>query len=93
MNELKKLKEKQINDFIYQVELSDVSATEIKNGLKNLLGEEPAVKFNYKSEKKMNETTGKAERTPQELDSIEVYYSYIGDDNNLHAEHMKYIVN
>ena len=70
-----------------------VSATEIKNGLKNLLGEEPAVKFNYKSEKKMNETTGKAERTPQELDSIEVYYSYIGDDNNLHAEHMKYIVN
>ena len=93
MNDLKKLKEKQINDFIYQVELGTVTAPEIKTGLKRLLGEEPAVKFNYKTEKKMNEKTGKEERTPHELESIEVFYTYIGDDNQVYAEHMKYIVN
>ena len=39
------------------------------------------------------ETTKKVERLPNELESIEIYYTYIGSDNNQHAGHMKYIVN
>ena len=93
MNEIKNLKEKQINDFIYQMDLQNASSSEIKSGLKRILGEEPAVKFTYKSEKKMNEKTGEVERTPQALESVEVYYSYIGDDNQYHAGTCRYIVN
>lgn len=91
MNEIKNLKEKQINDFIYEIELNNASVSEIKNGLKRILGEEPGVKFNYKRELSMNETTGKVERKESELDSIEIYYTFIGDDNQTHFGTMKYI--
>jgi hypothetical protein len=94
MDDLKIFKEKLINDYIYNnVNLTHVKATDIKNGLKNILQEEPAVKFNYKENMKINETTGKVERLPNELESIDIYYTYIGTDNNPHAGHMKYIVN
>ena len=42
---------------------------------------------------KINETTGKVERLDNELESIEIYYTYIGSDNAPHASHMKYVVN
>lgn len=92
MNEIKNLKEKQINDFIYEIELNNASVSQIKNGLRNILGEEPGIKFNYKRELSMNETTNKMERKESELDSIEIYYSYIGDDNKPHFGTMKYII-
>ena len=94
MDDLKYFKEKQINDYIYtNIDLNKSGTNDIKNGLRTLLGEEPAVKFNYKSNMKVNETTGKVERLPNELESIEIYYTYIGSDSNPHAGHMKYIVN
>ena len=67
MNEIKNLKEKQINDFIYDIELNDASTSQIKQGLKYILGEEPGVKFNYTQELKVNETTGKKERQEKKL--------------------------
>ena len=42
---------------------------------------------------KINETTGKVERLPNELESIDIYYTYIGSDNIKHAGHMKYVIN
>jgi hypothetical protein len=97
MDELKIFKEKSINNFIYNnIDLTkneELKVSDIKNGLRIILGEEPAVKFCYKQETKVNEDSGKLERLPKELEAIEIYYTYIGSDNNPHAAHMKYIVN
>ena len=94
MDDIKFFKEQQINDYIYNnINLTHTGTSDLKTGLKMMLGEEPAVKFNYKQSMKVNETTGKVERLPNELESIEIYYTYIGSDNNPHAGHMKYIVN
>ena len=93
MDDLKIFKEKIINDYIYNnINLTHAGTSDIKNGLRNVLGEEPAVKFNYKENMKINETTGKVERLQNELESIDIYYTYIGSDNNQHAGHMKYVV-
>jgi hypothetical protein len=93
MDDIKMFKEKAINDFIYQnINLTHTGANDIKRGLKQLLGEEPAVKFNYRENMKINETTGKVERLNNELESIEIYYTYIGSDSQQHAGHMKYVV-
>jgi hypothetical protein len=94
VDDIKFFKEQQINNYILtNVNLTHAGTVDIKTGLKNLLGEEPAVKFNYKQNMKINETTGKVERLPNELESIEIYYTYIGSDNLQHAAHMSYIVN
>lgn len=92
MNEIKNLKEKQINDFIYDVELNTVTIPEIQNGLKSILGETPGVKFNYTQEKKVNEKTGETERQEKELESIEIYYTYFGDNNEPTFSSCKYII-
>ena len=93
MDDIKMFKEKAINDYIYaNINLTHTGSNDIKHGLKNLLGEEPAVKFNYKPSMKINET-GIVERLPNELESIEINYTYIGSDNMPHASNMKYVVN
>ena len=94
MDDIKIFKEKIINDYIYNnVDLGSVGVSELKNGLKLVLGEEPGIKFCYIQETKVNETNGEVERLPKELEAIEIYYTYIGSDNLPHASHMKYIVN
>ena len=94
MDDIKIFKEKMINDYIHaNINLTHTGSNDIKSGLRNILGEEPAVKFIYKQNMKINETTGIVERLPNELESIEIYYTYIGSDNSPHAGHMKYVVN
>jgi hypothetical protein len=94
MDDLKMFKEKAINNYIHDhINLNHAGTKDIKIGLKSILGEEPAVKFNYKENMKINETTGKVERLENELESVEIYYTYIGSDNNQHAGHLTYIVN
>lgn len=92
MDEIKNLKEKQINDFIYEVELNNASVSEIKQGLKYILGEEPGVQFNYTQETKINETTGEKERSESELESIEIYFTYIGENDQSRFGTCKYII-
>jgi len=94
MDDLKIFKEKIINDYIYNnIDLTHAGSKELKLGLRTVLGEEPAVKFVYKENMKINETSGIVERGQNELESIEIYYTYIGSDNNQKAGHMKYIIN
>jgi hypothetical protein len=94
MDDIKIFKEKIINDYISgNVNLTHTGTSDIKHGLRQLLGEEPAVKFVYRENMKINEVNGKVERLPNELEAIEIYYTYIGSDNSPHAAHMKYIVN
>lgn len=93
MDDIKIFKEKIINDYIYNnIDLNNVGLHDLKFGLRSVLGEEPAVKFNYKENLKINEDSGKVERMPNELESIEIYFTYVGSDNLPHASHMKYIV-
>ena len=92
MNEIKNLKEKQINDFIYQIEINNTSVSEIKQGLKNFLGEEPGIKFNYTQPISVNEKTGKKVRQEKELESIEIFYTYIGDNDQPTFGSCKYII-
>lgn len=94
MDDIKIFKEKMINDYIFaNINLTHAGTNDIKQGLRQVLGEEPAVKLNYKQSMKINETTGKVERLPNELESVEIYYTYIGSDNMPHAAHMTYVVN
>lgn len=94
MDDIKIFKEKLINDYIYNnVNLTHTGSGDIKRGLRVILGEEPAVKFVYRENMKINETTGKVDRLPNELEAIEIYYTYIGSDNLPHAGHMKYVIN
>ena len=94
MDDIKIFKEKVINDYILNnIDITKIGSKDIKTGLRALLDEEPGVKFNYKENVKINEATGKVERLPNELESIEIYYTYIGSDNNPHAGHVKYIIN
>jgi hypothetical protein len=93
MDDIKIFKEKMINDYIYNnINLAHTGTNDIKMGLKMVIGEEPAIKFNYKENMKINETSGKVERLQNELESIDIYYTYIGSDNLQHASHMKYVV-
>jgi len=94
MDDIKIFKEKIINDYIYNnIDLTHTGVSDIRNGLRNLLGEEPAIKFVYRENMQINEVSGKRERLNNELEAIEIYYTYIGSDNMPHASHMKYIVN
>lgn len=93
MDDIKLFKEKMINDYIYNVDLSTIGTNELKYGLKSILGEEPGIKYVYKEQIKLNEATGKTERLPNELNAIEIYFTYIGSDNMPHSSHMKYIIN
>jgi hypothetical protein len=92
MNEIKNLKEKQINDFIYSIDTSEASTSEIKLGLKRFLGEEPAVKFNYNQTISINEKTGEKTRKDSELESIEITYTYVGDNDQPTFGSCKYII-
>lgn len=93
MDDIKMFKEKTINDFISaNINLNHAKISDIKNGLRQALGEEPAVKFNYKENMKINEDSGKVERLGNELESVDVYYTYIGSDNAPHAGHLTYVV-
>ena len=94
MDDLKMFKEKAINDYIHNhMDISHLGTKDIKSALRGVLGEEPGIKFNYKENLKINEDSGKVERLANELESIEIYYTYTGSDNAPHAGHMKYIIN
>jgi hypothetical protein len=84
MNDIKQIKEKQINDFISNSlnfeNPGEISVSEIKNGLKNILGEEPAVSFNYTKDTMISED-GNTKKRIEKLESVKVIYTY--QDSNL----------
>ena len=83
MNEIKMLRNKQINDFMSSfMDLKDVSVRDIEEGLKNILIETPGVEFEYGVEYQINEDTGGEDRI-QELKKIHIFYTYIEEDANI----------
>jgi hypothetical protein len=76
MTEVQQLRNQQINNFVSQFDdLKDLTVDEIKDGLRNILGETPAVEFEYGVDYLLNEATEKEERK-HELKKINIFYSY-----------------
>lgn len=79
MDELKNHKEKQVNDYISNnlnfENPNEISSIRVKEELKNILGEEPGVKLNYRSEELLSETDGSKKRV-ETLESITIVYTY-----------------
>lgn len=89
---VKELRTRQINDFMSQfLDLNDIDTSVIEEGLRTILGEVPGIDFEYDVETPLNETTGLVERK-RKLTKIHIYYSFIGDDNIVHASKVSYLV-
>lgn len=86
MNDIKQFKEKQINEFVSNNlnfdNPEDINVSQIKMGLRNLLGEEPAVRFNYKGDTIINEVEG-TKKHIKKLESISIVYTYQDQNMNM----------
>ena len=93
MDEVKLLRNQQINDFMSGFEnLNDVNVDELEEGLKLILGETPAIDFEYGVDYQLNEATGDEDKI-HELKKIHILYTYIDEDVNLpRIGKMSYIV-
>lgn len=80
MNDLKTLKEKQINDYISNVLLNEdsIDVDNMKTDLGIILGEKPGIYLEYKTEQLIMED-GKKTIRKDKLESVSIYYTY--DDN------------
>lgn len=67
-------KEKQINDYLSSIDMLDLNIEQIKKDLKSKLGEEPAIKMNYKNEQMVKEGTGEKVRI-EKLESVTIIFT------------------
>lgn len=74
--------ENYVNDFILKYDFTNEnwSVNDIKQGIKNIIGETPAVKVNYKKDLMVNEVKGTAEEI-KKIENIEIIFT--GTDNNI----------
>lgn len=80
MNPLQ-LKEKQLNDYIYQLgDLKEIDYKTLQKNLRDILGEEPAIKLNYIKENKINEDGSKSNIKIEKLESITIIFTHDNDD-------------
>lgn len=94
------LKVQQVNTFISNFDnLEEVSVSEIKKGLKNILGEEPGVEFEYEVNRSLNEN-GDFERDSlgrlkkdEKLKKIKVFFTYISETHEPKFDGLTFIVN
>jgi len=82
MNDLKTMKEKQINDYISNVLLNEdtIDVDVMKSALGTILGERPGIDLEYKTEQLIMED-GKKSIRKEKLESVNIYYTY--DDNGI----------
>ena len=95
MNDLKIFKEQQIKQYLENIDLDNIDTKKIQRDLKALLGEEPAVRLNYKKETMIMED-GRKTKPIETLESVSIIYTYDtvinGQDYTLPAEE-KFIIN
>ena len=72
----KSIKEKAVNNYMSSVDLDNLDANQIKNDLHQLLGETPAIKFNYEQESILNEDGADTGKKLEKLESIELIFTY-----------------
>lgn len=91
-NEIVQLRNQQINNFVSQFDdLKNLTVDEIKNGLQAIIGETPAVEFEYGVDYILNEATEKEERK-HELKKINIFYSYFDSTGVPKISKLSYIV-
>ena len=76
MDSLQQIKEKFINDYLSNIDLSQefLNVSQIISDLKSKLGEEPAIKFNYIKEELIKENTGE-KITTDKLESMTIIFT------------------
>jgi hypothetical protein len=75
MDNIQMFKEKQINDYLSSIDLSNIDANQIKIDLKNKLGEEPAIKLNYIREDMITEDGNKNGKKIEHLESMTIIFT------------------
>jgi len=89
---VKQIRTQQINEFMSQFDdLNGIDTQIIEEGLRRIIGEVPAVDFEYGVEYPLNERTGEQERK-KKLSKIHIYYSYIDENNDVKASKVSYLV-
>ena len=74
MDDLQLFKEKIINDYMSSIDLLNLDLNQIKAELKSKLGEEPAIRMNYKNTQMIREDT-KEKVNVEKLESITIIYT------------------
>jgi len=74
MDNLQVFKEKAINNYLSSIDMTDMNIQQMKNDLKSLLGEEPAIKLNYVKDKTLNEA-GDDEKIIERVDTVTVTFT------------------
>jgi len=76
MDTIQQFKEKVINNYLSSIDMTSkfLDRAQIIRDLKNELGEEPAIQFNYKKEQSLNETTGE-EISTEKLESMTIIFT------------------
>jgi hypothetical protein len=94
MNEIKRVKEKQINDYISNIIIdeNEIDVDKIKEDLGFLLGEKPGIELEYISENLLLED-GKSKKRIKKLESINIYYTFTTDDGSYNFGNLKYLTN
>ena len=76
------MKEQMISEYILkQTDFSkeeNMSVIKLKEGIKKLIGEEPAIKFNWEKDAMINEVSGKVKEV-KKIKSVNIIFT---DDNN-----------
>lgn len=84
---MKSMKENTIQDYILSIDFNeDWSVNQIKNDLRRLLGEMPAVDISYQKDAMINEITGEAKEV-KKLHSISIVFTDL-DDNIKRVEYL-----
>jgi len=88
MDEIKQLKEKQINDYISNTLLNEdsINIETMKSDLTFIIGEKPGIELEYKSEQLIVED-GKPPIRKEKLESIHIYYTYETQNTNGETEY------
>jgi hypothetical protein len=87
---MKSIKEDTIQKFIMDIDFTsdDWSVNNIKQTIKNMIGEMPGIKINYKKDVLINEIKGEAQEY-KKLNSIEIVFTDLDDK----IKRVEYIIN
>ena len=79
MNETKMLKEKEINNYMANIDFDNINIDTIKEELHHLIGETPAIKINYREDSMIMED-GTSHKKVQVIESVDIIYTYENDN-------------
>ena len=74
MNDIQIFKEKEINNYLSNIDLTNMDINSMKMELKGILGEEPAIKLNYVTETLLNED-GSDSKKIEHLETVTVTFT------------------